>query len=273
MNPVRRDAAPLPMESAMLSTTLPRHPRTGLIALMMRKARPGEDPGQLYPVWPILGGDGRSDAQGGTGDGDGGDGDGSDGDGDQDNDGDGDDQDGSREGDDQDDDPDKDLGDKGRKALRELRRENRQLRSQLRSGAQGDSKKPGAKNGEQGDDDPEAIRERAREEARAEVWGERVEAAAIAAASGRLANPSRVAQLLGEDLADIPKDDKGRPDRAAISELIDDLLETDSYLAAPARGDGRRFQGGADGGARKTPKKAAATLGEAVANRLAGKSG
>lgn len=253
----------------MLRTTLPRHPRTGLLAVMLRKPRPGEDPGQLYPVWPILGGDGRGEGDGGTGDD--GDGDGSD-DGDQGDDGDND-QDGDRDGDDQDgEDTEKDLGDKGKKALRELRRENRQLKAQLRNPSR--ESKAGAKDdNDQGDDAPEAIRERAREEARAEVWGERVEAAAIAAASGRLANPNRVAQLLGEDLADIPKDDKGRPDKAAISELIDDLLETDSYLAVPAKGDGRRFQGGADGGARKTPKKAAATLGEAVANRLAGKTG
>ncbi|MFE5514465.1 hypothetical protein ACFQ9J_28420 [Streptomyces sp. NPDC056529] len=165
------------------------------------------------------------------------------------------------------------LGEKGVKALRELRRENRQLKAQLRQqGGQGAGKTPSAKDGDQdsGDDDPEAIRERAREEARAEVWAERVEAAAIAAASGRLANPNRVAQLLGEDLADIPKDDKGRPDREAISELIDDLLDSDPYLAAPATGKGgRRFQGDADGGARKPAKKAAASLGEAVANRFA----
>lgn len=252
----------------MLSTTLPRHPRTGLLALMLRKPRPGEDPNQLYPVWPILGGDGRGEGDGG---GDGSDGSDAGGDeGDQDDDGEGD-QDGDRDGDDQDDDADKDLGDKGKKALRELRRQNRELKSQLRQQGTRNSK-PSAKDGDQGDDDPEAIRERAREEARAEVWGERVEAAAIAAASGRLANPHLAARLL--DLSDVGENDKGRPDRDAITELIDELLEDEPYLAAQSAKDtGRRFQGGADGGARKTPKKTAATLGEAVANRLAGKTG
>lgn len=211
------------------------------------------------------GGDG-ADGAGRTAD------DGGDDGGDQDGDGDGD-QDGDRDGDDQDDEADKDLGDKGKKALRELRRENRTLKTQLRQQGNRDAaKKPTAKDGDQGDDAPEAIRERAREEARAEVWGERVEAAAVAAAAGRLANPQLAARLL--DLSDIGENDKGRPDREAITELIDDLLDEEPYLAVQsAKGDGRRFQGGADGGARKPSKKTAATLGEAVANRLAGKSG
>lgn len=215
------------------------------------------------------------------GDSDGGQGD--DGDGDEDQGDDGDDEgegDGDDGGDDSDgkggDQDDAKLGEKGVKALRELRRENRRLKAQLRG--QGDGGSSGRKSstkdsGKDSDDqdDAEAIREQARADARAEVWNERVEAAAIAAAAGRLANPSRVAALLGEDLADVPKDSKGRPDKDAISELIDELLETDPYLAAPATGGtGRRFQGDADGGARKKTKKAAASLDEAIAAKFAG---
>ncbi|MEV5911071.1 hypothetical protein AB0M00_19485 [Streptomyces chartreusis] len=40
----------------MHARTLPRHARTGQLALGWRKPRPGEDPDELYPVWPILGG-------------------------------------------------------------------------------------------------------------------------------------------------------------------------------------------------------------------------
>ncbi|MFG2468719.1 hypothetical protein ACGFXB_25135 [Streptomyces canus] len=42
----------------MRTRTLPRHARTGQLALGWRKARPhqGENPDELYPVWPILGG-------------------------------------------------------------------------------------------------------------------------------------------------------------------------------------------------------------------------
>ncbi len=240
-----------------------KHTRTRLLSAVLSGAgwvHPYADPFTCYA-------DGGDSGDGGTGDDAG---DGSD-DGDDSDDGGGDGE-GDADGKDGDQDEAK-LGDKGVKALRELRRENRQLKAQLRQqGARNAAKTPPAKgDGQDGEDsDPEAIRAKAREEARAEVWTERVEAAAIAAASGRLANPSRIAQLLGEDLADIPKDDKGRPDRDAISELIDDLLESDPYLAAPATGKGgRRFQGDADGGARKPAKKAAASLGEAVANRLA----
>ncbi|WP_050512972.1 hypothetical protein [Streptomyces sp. JS01] len=232
-------------------------------------AHPYASPFVLYADGGGDGGDGagRSADDGGDAD-DGGQGD--DGDGDQD---------GDRDGDDPDDDTDKDLGDKGKKALRELRRENRTLKAQLRQhekivGAKPTSARRGGQggDGDQGDEDPEAIRERAREEARAEVWTERVEAAAVAAAAGRLANPQLAARLL--DLSDVGENDKGKPDRDAISELIDDLLEDEPYLAAQSAKDtGRRFQGGADGGARKTPKKTAANLGEAVANRLAGTTG
>ncbi|NUS53543.1 MAG: hypothetical protein HOV66_01585 [Streptomycetaceae bacterium] len=238
----------------MLDTTLPTHALTGLLAVGWRKARPGEDGPQ--PIWPIRGGDG-------TGDDDQGDDDSGQDTGEDDADDQADDRDGGDQGDD-------DLGDKGKKALRELRKENRALRAQLRQTGEQGGRTPAKKN--DGEDDAEALREQAREEARAEVWAERVEAAAIAAAAGRLANPQMAARLL--DLSDIPKTDKGRPDREAISELIDELLEDEPYLAAQsARDTGRRFQGGADGGARKSPTKRAASLGEAVAARLAAQSG
>lgn len=243
-----------------------KHTRTRMLAAVIGEpgwAHPYSDPFTCYA-------DG-GDSDGGLGD----DADGADDDGNGD-DGDADGDDGGDQGDGKDDDQDDaKLGEKGVKALRELRRENRRLKAQLRQQGNDDGgRKQSAKDGDQGDDDAETIRERAREEARAEVWNERVEAAALAAAAGRLANPARVAQLLGDDLADVPKDDKGRPDKEAITELIDDLLDSDPYLAAPATGDkGRRFQGDADSGARKKTKKSAASLGEAVAARLAGKTG
>ncbi|MEV8395595.1 MULTISPECIES: hypothetical protein [unclassified Streptomyces] len=247
----------------MLDTTLPVHVLTGLSAVGWRKPRPGEEGPQ--PIWPILGGDG-------TGDGDGSDGDGSD------TTDDGDDQDGD-DGQDAEDGEDQDLGEKGQKALRALRRENRTLKAQLKragTGAGDGAQKPAKGDKDAGGDgdqvDPEAIRQKARDEARAEVWTERVESAAVAAAAGRLANPQLAARLL--DLADIGQDAKGRPDKTALKDLIDELLEEEPYLAAKSAKDegGRRFEGGADGGARKTTKTAA-TLGDAVAAHFAGKSG
>ena len=239
----------------MLNTTLPTHVLTGATAVGWRKPRPGET--GMQPIWPILGasedgGDGTAQAET---DGDEGADDGQESDG--------------TDGDDGQDDAAEDLGDKGKKALRELRRENRQLKSQLRASTKGTQSS--AKADEDGEVDADAIREQARTEARAEVWTERVESAAVAAASGRLANPQLASRLL--DLSDIGEDAKGKPDRAALNDLIDELLEEEPYLAAKSAKDtGRRFEGGADGGARKS-KKTAASLEEAVANRLAGKSG
>ncbi|MEW2161438.1 hypothetical protein AB0912_00275 [Streptomyces sp. NPDC007084] len=260
MTPRAARRRPLTLESAML-----KHTRIRLLAAATGApgwAHPYSDPFTCYA-------DGGDSEGGGDGDGDAGGDDADDDDSDGD-DGDADDKDGDQ-------DDEAKLGEKGLKALREVRRENRRLKAQLRERGDGDGsgRKASAKDGKDRDqDDAEAIREQARADARAEVWTERVEAAAIASAAGRLANPSRVAALLGEDLADIPKDDKGRPDKDAISELIDDLLESDPYLAAPATGDkGRRFQGDADGGARKKTKKAAASLDEAIAAKFAGKSG
>ncbi|MFB6875675.1 hypothetical protein [Streptomyces sp. NPDC056323] len=53
----------------MRTRTLPRHARTGQLAVGWRKPRPGEDPAGLYPVWPVLGG-AESDDSGDTADGD-----------------------------------------------------------------------------------------------------------------------------------------------------------------------------------------------------------
>ncbi|THA56107.1 hypothetical protein [Streptomyces sp. A1136] len=49
----------------MPQRTLPRHAHTGQTALGWRKARPGETPGELYPIWPILGGASDGDGEGG----------------------------------------------------------------------------------------------------------------------------------------------------------------------------------------------------------------
>ncbi|WP_406337370.1 hypothetical protein [Streptomyces sp. NBC_00649] len=66
----------------MRTRTLPRHARTGQLALGWRKPRHGENPDELYPVWPILGGsedgDGGDSGDQGDGDQDGDDGDDSD---------------------------------------------------------------------------------------------------------------------------------------------------------------------------------------------------
>ncbi|MFF7171097.1 hypothetical protein [Streptomyces pseudovenezuelae] len=48
----------------MHARTLPRHPRTRQLALGWRKSRPGENPDELFPIWPIAGGAGSGEGGG-----------------------------------------------------------------------------------------------------------------------------------------------------------------------------------------------------------------
>jgi hypothetical protein len=67
-----------------------------------------------------------------------------------------------------------------------------------------------------------------------------------AAAAGKLADPMDALKFL--DLDSFEADDSGDFDTGAIASAIDGLLNDKPYLAAQG---GRRFQGSADGGARK----------------------
>ena len=67
-----------------------------------------------------------------------------------------------------------------------------------------------------------------------------------AAAAGKLADPMDALKFL--DLDSFEADDNGDFDTDAITSAIDGLLNDKPYLAAQG---GRRFQGSADGGARK----------------------
>lgn len=67
-----------------------------------------------------------------------------------------------------------------------------------------------------------------------------------AAAAGKLANPALAVKLL--DLSKFEVDDDGEVDQTELAEAIDELLRDEPYLAADKP---KRFQGGADQGARK----------------------
>ncbi|MEU9839736.1 hypothetical protein AB0C69_11000 [Actinomadura sp. NPDC048032] len=78
-----------------------------------------------------------------------------------------------------------------------------------------------------------------------------VRAEVKAAAAGRLANPALAMKLL--DLDKFEVDDNGDVDQGEIADAISELLREEPYLAAEAP---KRFQGGADQGARKKAKPA-----------------
>ena len=220
---------------------LPAHPRTGALALGWRKARPGEDEGELYPIWPVLGAagdeddDGQDDdSEGGTDDGGqdddaGGGDDGQDDDGGEGSDGGGGQDDDDPEGADQ-------LGDKGKRALAAMkgkwkseRDKRRELEERLSKTDQGD-----------GDDAVAKATAAATAAANSRI----LKAEVRAAAAKKLADPRDALRFL--DLEQFEVDEDGEVDAEEIVEAIENLIKTKPYLAAQG---GKRFQGSGDGGA------------------------
>ncbi|MEU9400548.1 hypothetical protein [Streptomyces sp. NPDC048242] len=228
----------------MNESTLPRHARTGLLAVGWRKARTGEDGPQ--PIWPILGG-AEDDEDEGNGDGDEGQDD-DEGDGSDDDEGQGDEEDAGQ------------LGDAGKKALDSMKGKIRSERERRKAAeaelaqfkaAQG--KKP---EGEGGGDGPdlEEIRASARAEARAEGLRERALDRLEAKAARKFANPEVARALLADRAQEFVDGD--RIDTEAITDALDDLLAKEPYLGSEqAKQDAKRFKDGGDGGPRgKAPK-------------------
>lgn len=151
-------------------------------------------------------------------------------------------------GDGQDGDADK-LGDAGKKALdsmkvrwREERDRRKVLEARIAELEQGSSSKEDGK-------DADAIREQARAEARAETLRERVLDRIEAKAARLFADPEDAVALLGRRADEFI--DGGKVDTDEINEALQDLLKKKPHLAAATA---PRFQGGADGGARKGSK-------------------
>jgi hypothetical protein len=214
----------------MTNRTLPRHARSGLLAIGWRKARPGETEDQ--PIWPILGGSPGDDE------------DETDEDEDPDGDPDGDES-------DEDGDPDgaDDLGDKGKRALDAMKARLRTERER-RKAAETENATLKAKPPEGGGaPDEQAIREQARTEARAEALRERALDKLEAKAARLLADPEDARAYLGSRVEDFIDGDG--IDIEAITEALEELIERKPYLAATAAGTKPRFEGTGDGGARK----------------------
>ncbi|MEU2740227.1 hypothetical protein ABZ656_33940 [Streptomyces sp. NPDC007095] len=198
----------------MHARTLPRHARTGLLALGWRKARPhqGEDPDGLYPVWPILGG-----APDGDGDGDGG--------GDQGDDGDGSDTDDDGDGDQGDDGGDwsavvKQWKAEGLKPAQIAERLKASRKWEQRAKKNSDAADELARLRREGMSEQEAAVAAARAEERVK-GGERIARSAfLAAAKGRIPDPTAVVEEIN-----LKKyvDDDGEVDDDAIAALVDKL--------------------------------------------------
>ncbi|MGW7197542.1 hypothetical protein [Streptomyces chryseus] len=187
----------------MHTRTLPRHARTGQLALGWRKARPhhGENPDEQYPVWPILGG--APD-------------DGGDDDGDQDDDGDESDTDDNGGGDQDDDKVDHKAEAEKWKALAK-KHEGRAKTNAAAAKELARVKREGMSEADKKVDEAVAAAV-AQERVKS---GERVARSAfLAAAKGRLDNAKDVA-----DDVNLRRyvDDDGEVDEDAIAELVDRL--------------------------------------------------
>ncbi len=221
------------------------HPRTGLPLLAVGFSRRG-------PIWPIIGGDGSEDDAN-----------------DDESDDDAEDKDDQKDSDD-----DADKGDKETDWKAKFEAEQRHKRN-LERKARKDAatierltgKKPegGGKDKDGTDDKPDAdkIKADAQAEARAEVLAGRVEDKIEAKASAFADPEDAVAVLLrSHDIEDFIDD--GKPDVDAIADALKELGEKKPHLLAQG---GKRFQGGADGGARKEKPTRAKTLGDAIARQ------
>ncbi len=142
------------------------------------------------------------------------------------------------------------LGDAGKKALdamkakwQKAREDRNALAAKLAA-----LEKP-AETAEDGKPDLEAVRKQARHEAAAELLRDRVLDKIEAKAARLFADPEDAVALLGRKADDFIDD--GKVDADAITEALADLLKRKPHLGLAAQGGGRRFEGGADGGARK----------------------
>jgi len=135
------------------------------------------------------------------------------------------------------------LGDAGKKALdsmkskwQKARDEAKALRAQLEAASKTDDQT----------EDPAEIRKQAQAEARAEVLRDRALDKVETKAAKLFADPEDARALLAGRVDEFVDD--GKVDVDAITEALADLLKKKPHLAAATA---KRFQGGADGGARK----------------------
>lgn len=138
------------------------------------------------------------------------------------------------------------LGDAGKKALDSMKSKwqrerdaRKALEAKLAEGAKKDDQVQ----------DPAEIRKQAQAEARAEVLNERALDKVETKAAKLFADPEDARALLAGRVADFVDD--GQVDVEAIEDALADLLKKKPHLAATAS---KRFNGSADGGARKGSK-------------------
>lgn len=138
------------------------------------------------------------------------------------------------------------LGDPGKKALDAMKAERNAARQKSRELEQQLAALTAQAEGREAEFKAEQEAQKVRDEALAAANKRVLRSEVKAAAAGKLADPMDALRFL--DLDTFEADDSGDFDADAIASAIDGLLNDKPYLAAQG---GRRFQGSADGGARK----------------------
>lgn len=142
------------------------------------------------------------------------------------------------------------LGDAGKQALDRMKAERRAAREQAAAEKARADALQAKLDGKEAEHQAEQQKRQVEADALAKANARIVRSEVKAAAKGVLADPADAYKFL--DLDKFEVGDDGEVDDKAITAALDDLVKQKPYLAVQ---DGKRFQGGADGGARKESSK------------------
>lgn len=137
------------------------------------------------------------------------------------------------------------LGDAGKKALDAMKAERNAAKAESKRVADELAALKAQAEGRQAEYEADQKAREAETAALDKANGRILKAEVRAAAAGKLNDPRDALRFL--DLSEFEVDSDGDVDSAAVASAIDDLISSKPYLAA----QGKRFQGDADGGARK----------------------
>lgn len=141
------------------------------------------------------------------------------------------------------------LGDAGKKALDAMKAERKAARDEANAAKAERDALQAKLDGKEAEHAAEQAKRETEQAALAKANDRILKSEVKAAAKGVLADPQDAYKFL--DLDSFEVDDDGNVDEDAIASALDDLIKSKPYLAA----QGKRFQGGADGGARNGASK------------------
>lgn len=144
------------------------------------------------------------------------------------------------------------LGDAGKKALDAMKAERNAAKAEAKAAADELARLKAAAEGKQAEFEAQQKAREVEAAALAKANERILKAEVRAAATAKLADPQDALRFLDLSAFEVGAD--GEIDSAAVASAIDNLIKSKPYLAAQG---GTRFQGSADGGARKDATKVA----------------